>query len=394
MTIIVLILFTTVVTHVEATVFPRDVDAFVAQYWQRPLAAQGQPPANLTVLESSLQPTQCGTCHPRQFDGWHRSHHARALGPGVLGQVLTLSAAAAQECLDCHAPLQEQAAALIGQSSDNHSLSKQGVICSACHLRNYQWFGPPARPDKSPSTSTLSHNGWHTHAAFTDSHFCAACHQFGEGDYQLNGKLLENTYQEWQASPQAQRQQQCQSCHMPDRQHRWRGIHDPEMVRTGVTIDVSQIDYIDNLIKVSLSLKNTGVGHFFPTYVTPSIILEIYQEDAQQHRLTDTAQQVIIARYVSLDLQIEFFDTRLAPNATATLSYCQPLHAAAKNLVIRVQVEPDAFYRRFYENLLAGTLAAESVSLIQEALANAKQSVFTLYSERLTLEKLKAELSD
>src|SRR5439155_14402052 len=29
------------------------------------------------------------------------------------------------------------------------------------------------------------------------------------------------------------------SCHMPDRRHLWRGVHHPEMVRSGVTIDAS-----------------------------------------------------------------------------------------------------------------------------------------------------------
>ena len=42
----------------------------------------------------------------------------------------------------------------------------------------------------------------------------------------LNGKPLENTYEEWRKSPAARRGLQCQNCHMPDRRHLWRGIHD------------------------------------------------------------------------------------------------------------------------------------------------------------------------
>jgi hypothetical protein len=51
-------------------------------------------------------------------------------------------------------------------------------------------------------------------------------HQFpGEG-FALNGKPLENTYEEWRASPAARRGLEWQDCHMPDRRHLWRGIHE------------------------------------------------------------------------------------------------------------------------------------------------------------------------
>ncbi|MBA7466455.1 hypothetical protein ES707_01639 [subsurface metagenome] len=45
----------------------------------------------------------------------------------------------------------------------------------------------------------------------------------------------ENTLVEWEQSPAARNGMTCQSCHMPQRRHLWRGIHDPDMVRSGLT---------------------------------------------------------------------------------------------------------------------------------------------------------------
>ena len=263
-------------------------------------------------------------------------------------------------------------------------LSQQGVLCGACHVRNYQWFGPPPRAPLS--SSQQAHSRWQTQNAFTDSRFCAACHQFPKEGYTLNGKLLENTYQEWQNSPSAQQQKSCQSCHMPDRQHLWRGIHDVEMVRSGVTIRLSDLLFTKNMLHISLVLQNTHTGHFFPTYVTPKVVMQIYQEDETGHLITETLQEVVIAREVSLDLDREYFDTRLAPNEVASLKYCQIRHVEAKNLVVNIQVYPDAFYTRFYQNLLAGgKLTTEAISFIKKALLESEQSKLSLYYKRLIL---------
>ncbi|MBI3628436.1 MAG: cytochrome c554 and C-prime, partial [Candidatus Rokubacteria bacterium] len=86
---------------------------------------------------------------------------------------------------------------------------------------------------------SLPHNGVTRTPAFLRSEFCASCHQFGADGFALNGKLLENTYEEWRASPAARAGRQCQDCHMPDRRHLWRGIHDPDMVKSGVEISLT-----------------------------------------------------------------------------------------------------------------------------------------------------------
>jgi hypothetical protein len=55
---------------------------------------------------------------------------------------------------------------------------------------------------------------------------------------------------------------------MPDRRHLWRGIHDPEMVKPGVTVELStkQTSYRPGqMLQAVLRITNSGVGHHVPT---------------------------------------------------------------------------------------------------------------------------------
>ncbi|OQW94644.1 MAG: hypothetical protein BWK79_05200 [Beggiatoa sp. IS2] len=364
-----------------------DSQNFLDHYWHRPLPSQGSPSATLNSLESALEPQACQNCHPTQFSQWQQSRHARALGAGVIGQLMDMTPEEQQSCLNCHAPLAEQFDSL--SKATQSKLHEQGVICSACHVRHYQWFGPPRRSDLPPLTASLPHNGWQSHLAFTDSRFCAACHQFPEDGYALNGKLLENTYHEWQASPQAQQGKTCQFCHVPNRQHLWRGIHDAAMVLSGVEIHASSVSIQEKTVRATLSLQNTQVGHFFPTYVTPRVVLEGYQETATGKKLADSVQQKIIAWSVSLDLTTEVFDTRLAPQQTAVLEYHAPVAPQATTLVLRIVVEPEAFYTRFYQSLLASQSAKTGLERIRQAMVDSQATQFVLYCSRLNLEDIR-----
>ena len=232
------------------------VESFLVEYWQRPLPAQGKAPAHHSAVEASLEPRSCGMCHGAQFDDWKQSLHSRAMGPGILGQLVDMSPDAREEhqdCIRCHAPLKEQADSLVASlvrgrdrspppaKNAGSPLHEQGLVCAACHMRGYQRYGPPRKDGSTPDAAAkLPHNGWISNTAFDDSRFCAVCHQFKKDEYALNGKLLENTYEEWKASRYAREGRTCQSCHMPDRRHLWRGIHDPEMVRAGVTINATE----------------------------------------------------------------------------------------------------------------------------------------------------------
>src|SRR5438552_18599374 len=264
------------------------VTEFVRRHWAAPLRPQGPPPKGWSALEASLQPKDCGTCHPVQYGDWRTSVHAASMGPGVAGQLAEMAVtdrASALECPVCHAPLAEQSAALrtrkgtIPNPAHDPGLRAQGVVCASCHVRGRQRFGPPRRDGSLASPTPrarLPHRGVTRTPAFLSSEFCRDCHQFKPDGFAVNGKLLQNTYEEWKASRFAREGTQCQDCHMPDRRHLWRGIHDPAMVRLGLTIvaraGASRYRAGDT-ISVTLSVENTRVGHAFPTYVTPRVIL-------------------------------------------------------------------------------------------------------------------------
>ncbi|MBI2960726.1 MAG: hypothetical protein HYY28_10460 [Betaproteobacteria bacterium] len=376
------------------------IDKFLDAHWARPLARQGRPPADFTATGISLDPESCGSCHVAQFDAWRGSLHAAAMGLGVLGQLAEMDAGARdehRECIRCHAPLAERADSLAAALASGRGLAEappggakpshqHGLSCAACHVRGYEWYGPPRRDGSTPGDrANLPHGGWSASRAFQDSRFCAACHQFQPDQYALNGKLIENTYEEWKASRYAREGKTCQSCHMPDGRHLWRGIHDPETTRAGITIDAVKPTTDSGRVRAALGIRNSGTGHHFPTYVTPKLIVEGAQETAQGKILPGTLQQMFIERRVKPDLSEELSDTRLAPDQSVTFNYGAALAPGARTLVLRVRVEPDAFYTELYRDLLASGSAGKGRRLIRKALENSIASRYTLYETRYRL---------
>src|SRR3989441_4202997 len=372
---------------------------FLSRHWQRPLAPQGPAPARFSPLEASLQPEACGTCHPAQLADWKTSLHSGSMGPGVAGQLLEMLASdpgSALACFTCHAPLAEQAPRVDdgGRARTNPAydaaLGARGLVCAGCHVRAHQRFGPPRRDGSLAPTApseTLPHNGVTRAPAFLRSEFCQSCHQFTADGFALNGKLLENTYNEWKASRFAREGVQCQDCHMPDRRHLWRGIHDPAMVRLGLTIvaraGASRYRAGDT-ISVTLSVENTRVGHAFPTYVTPRVVLSAELVDQAGEVVAGSREERVIGRNVTLDLARELSDTRLLPGAKAVLEYRRRIDRDGLRARVSVVVYPDAFYTEFFESLLAQG-AGRGEAQIREALAETRRSPFTIFERELPL---------
>ncbi len=371
---------------------PDSMDAFLKRHWAQPVAKQGKAPKSFSKLEASLEPSACGVCHQRQWEDWKTSLHAHAMGPGIMGQLVNIpptDTSALRDCTRCHAPLAEQEATLIQQLRGKKradALHEQGLVCAACHVRKNVRYGPP------PTTPKLGnehpHNGFVSAPAFEDGRFCATCHQFEKDGYALNGKPLENTYAEWQASPYAKQGKQCQSCHMPERRHLWRGIHDPEMTRRGVTISPSAPTLRDGKLTAQLAISNSGTGHNFPTYVTPRVIVQIYQESVDSKPIAGTLREKIIARQVSADLSKELADTRIEPGKRTVLGYNIPIHHDAIAVVMLIRVEPDYFYTGLYRALLDDHPDSKGVNLVRMALKNSIASAYDLYVQRYTLARI------
>jgi len=374
-------------------------EAFLERHWRMPLAPQGEPPASFTAVERSLQPADCGTCHPVQYEDWRGSIHARSMGPGIAGQLGPLirrDPAGARACLFCHAPLAEQsplvraADGLVPNPGFDAALQGHGVVCAGCHLRRHERSGPPPRPGalgtRVPRTE-LPHQGARYESAYLRAEFCAACHQFGPTGASLNGKPLENTYMEWRDSPAAREGLQCQDCHMPDRRHRWRGVHDPEMVKSGVRVDLA----LDRRryrpgqrLAATVTIRSVRVGHYFPTYITPRVVVRALLVGRDGSPIDGSAEEGIIGRQAPLDLSREDADTRIPPGGRYVLRYGRPLDRPGLTLRVTVTVYPDHFYTGFFGALLAAG-AGEGEALIREALEATRRSPFEIFARDVPL---------
>ena len=174
---------------------------------------------------------------------------------------------------------------------------------------------------------------------------------------------------------------------MPDRRHLWRGIHDPEMVRSGVAVDVAtdrpRYKPRDE-VTARITITTAGVGHHFPTYVTPRVVVRAALVDAAGRETRASAEERVIAREASLDLSRELFDTRIPGGGRFVFDYRRRVEHAGLSLRVRVTVHPDHFYMRFFESLL-GSGAGQGTAEIRKALEATRRSTFEIYRRDLPL---------
>ena len=334
-------------------------------YWNTPVPAQA----------GDLAAATCAGCHAAQFADWSRTRHALALSPGVWAQMHDQPELSGN-CVSCHAPLTEQL-------TDEY-LQSDGVSCSACHARGGQRFGPPVRSTTlAPLVAKFPapHGATNARDFFEQSDFCARCHQFAEGEApKVNGKFLENTVEEWRASRAAREGKTCQACHMPDRRHLFRGIHDPDTVRSGVTwsFDVARKGA---RVESRMTLTNTDTGHAFPTYIVPEVWMRI--EAVNQFGIAVLVAETLIGRQVTTEGGgwRELSDTRLLQDETATLTYQGALPPGTLAIAGSVIVRPDAYHVRSLAGHLRETRSDASRRLYQQALAEMGQSDYVLFRD-------------
>ncbi|MDQ6975988.1 MAG: hypothetical protein Q9M22_05405, partial [Mariprofundaceae bacterium] len=205
------------------------------------------------------------------------------------------------------------------------------------------------------------------------------CHQFPQ-EQAINGKPLENTVQEWKESRFFTSKTTCQSCHMPYRRHEFKGIHDPQMVKGGLDIQLT----IDQGI-AQLAIHSVAIGHAFPTYVTPKVVVTATALNAKGKSLHDWQWEIIReVRYHQGWKEVR--DTRIMPDETRIYEADQ---VPAKTHAVRfhIQVIPDYFYRGVYEQLLAEKQRPEAKKLLGIALERTHKSAFTLFDQVINLPK-------
>ncbi len=367
------------------------VEHFLEKHWQDPLPPQGAPPAGFSALEASLSPQSCAQCHARQFEGWKDSLHSKAMGPGISWQLKLMGQEQGNACLRCHAPLAEQKALVaLDQAWPNtpqqpipdyvsRDLAHQGLTCASCHVRGHRRFGPPPRIEPGDGGP---HGGFRVSRAFEDSRFCATCHQFPEDGPRTAGKLREDTYRQWLASPFARQgagRQTCQSCHMPDRRHLWRGIHDPAMTRKAIDVKLSIADPGGGNYEAVAEILNSGAGHHFPTYMVAKVELLFVRRDADGS-VHELGRQVI-GWQVDTPITREIADTRIPAGEKRVF---RQAFSAPENrdwgIELVLRVSPGEHYERIYRDSLqqADRLPSDAIELLRHALANAEGARYEL----------------
>lgn len=352
-------------------------------HWKQPIPLQGEAPAFFSDLEKSLKAENCGGCHDTQYEDWKKSRHSISMGPGITGQLGEpwLDKGSIEMCHDCHAPLGEQrpyrkdeSGVLTPNEFRDAGLAPEGLTCAACHVRKHKRFGPAP---KEPKVADPPHGGFVEVKNFGDSEFCKPCHQFGPDGRRVEEKLLEDTYNQWKESRFAKEGVQCATCHMPDRRHLWKGIHDKEMVLKGVTITAERVGR-----EIKITITNSGVGHLFPTYVTPQIAIQgVLTVDGEQTLVTGDA----IGWFVELNLKGAKYDTRIAPGESRTSVLPIPLDSRGGTYTVIITVYPDEFYNRFFKTLIDNPPVGVDVDKLKKAYNDTAKSSYTLYEKSWNL---------
>ncbi|HIP07534.1 MAG TPA: hypothetical protein EYG66_06710 [Mariprofundaceae bacterium] len=367
-------------------------------YWDKPSTKSNH---DWSALEKNMRPEACAQCHESQFNTWKLSRHSKAYSSGLIGQFPDMGHGQGNDCLRCHAPLDEQlysgepdmlkSLSILRKHPQGFDLNANldspeaklplrhsGVSCAVCHVRSGNRFGPPRKNDNTLGfIKTETHGGFTASKKFEQSGFCAECHQFPQR-YAINGKPLENTVFEWQQSRFSKQGKQCQGCHMPDRQHTFKGIHDKDFTRQGLDIQVNKKHGL-----AQLKITSTNIGHAFPTYVTPKVLVSAVALGKRGEVLKTWRWEIVREVFYGNGWQ-EKQDTRLMPDESRRYVADNP-PKASQSVRFDIKVVPDNFYKSVYQSLLDDDLQADAKVLIQRALDETHTNDYVLFSDVVKL---------
>ena len=302
--------------------------------------------------------------------------------------------ASLESCQRCHAPLAEQLPLIRdahwGKAESGKrkyarnpfydpALRDEGINCASCHVRKHKRHGPGQPPgSKLLSLPKYPHQKL---GIYERSDFCLGCHQL-QPRLAVNGQPLLNTYREWLEGPYMRRGVQCQHCHMSNREHQWKGVHDPETFRQGMTVEAMAVRK-DGVVTARARIQNSGAGHFLPTTPTPAAWLIIQLVDDSGAPIAGTRKKKRIGRHLEFrgGKFVEIEDTRIPPGERLELAAGYKGVADAAAVKVVVKVAPDDYYEGFYERRLKSKLPANERRLFQEALRRGRASHYVAFEK-------------
>ena len=326
-------------------------------WWENPLPYQ-TPPKGLTSISSA----QCGACHQEIYQEWLASAHAQALSDRQFQAEIAKSPEAGWLCLNCHTPLENQIAAVaVGvRAGSTHqpilkknprfdaALSKEGVTCAVCHVRDGVVLGPWG-------DSSAPHPVKREPALLNEQN-CALCHQ-ATATYTDILVCTFDTANEWRSSPYAAQGRPCTHCHMPEvrravavggperlsRRHLFFGSKIPkqqplpesqrrfyDLYQSGLSAEI-----IAAAVRPKLVLKNANAGHLLPTGDPERFILIKADLLDTAGRAIDGREHRIGQEWVWNPKARKISDNRLKPLEEREI----PLPADSRAARIRVVVE-------------------------------------------------------
>lgn len=270
---------------------------------------------NQTIIteDKTEEEKACQFCHPMIVEEWKNSAHStsatnplflsffngtnknnqKKVGPGYRLDFPNSQG----NCAACHVPALALDNPFNSDPNKAQGAAKEGVFCDFCHkivntsidrtggypgILSIQFqrqaegrqifFGP--YDDSFPGDNSY-------HPLYKDSRYCAPCHNGRFWDV-----LAYSEFQEWAESSYAKKGVQCQDCHMKPtgRMSRFAlrkkggilretttipshiifGVKDKSFMSNAIGLD-TQATLEDNILKVSVTVKNVKAGHHYPT---------------------------------------------------------------------------------------------------------------------------------
>lgn len=271
------------------------------------------PSFNESLPEDKAGSKPCQRCHAKLVEQWEKSsHRSSAINPVFLSFFNGTNIDGKQahgpgyrldfpdskgNCATCHVPAMALKAPFSSDSGNARESEREGVFCDFCHkisdaridnsggypgTLSFQ-FNRPARghqlfygqyDDVFPGDDSF-------HPLYKESRYCAPCH---------HGKfwnvLIYSEFQEWTESTYAEKNVQCQDCHMlpestetrfaPEKEgsieripktiasHVFNGVNDRTLMRDAIDLD-TRIERKGRTLAVIATVRNVKAGHHYPT---------------------------------------------------------------------------------------------------------------------------------
>lgn len=380
--------------------------------------AVGKPVAPGNGSAQTFLPAQSCGCHGTLIQNWQPSMHAQAIKDPVFRLKVSEARKQAGEdvarfCERCHSPVGN----MLSEFDGAGQVSGEGVACMFCHQVSGMAPGEPGnvshlvQPDLTRRAQIKDPGAPHpaVYSALHESaEFCGGCHNV---NHPANGTHLESTYSEWKASGYAKKGVVCQDCHMssraglvgpskgsaamgaPERANMFAMTFVGANVGQGpaeesaallksaakIAIEAPEITAEGETASVTVTVSNTGAGHYLPTGLTEvrEMWLTVYAEDAAGKRtklgerffgsqLKDAKGNSPVEVWAATDIAS---DDRIPPNGSVAGSYVVTMPAGSESAKIGATLD----YRSL-PDALAGAAKVENPTTV---MASAEKSIYS-----------------